>query len=212
MMMVKFGADDVFRSNESTITDDDIDAILARGEARTKEDSEKLQRDMAHTLKNFTLDESLSDMSIYMYGGEDWSKKTQKAMEKQAAATFIDIGQVRANPLNDSQWLMLIFFALEQRDRSKKARYNVNNYFREALGTSSAKKDGPVRLVRAPTMHDFQFFNAKRIEEIVDKENDLAKRRREHKDLLRVSTPLALRSCTDRALNTDGPSERAEGT
>jgi SWI/SNF-related matrix-associated actin-dependent regulator of chromatin subfamily A member 5 len=32
-----FGADKVFRSNEGTITDEDIDLILARGEQKTTE-------------------------------------------------------------------------------------------------------------------------------------------------------------------------------
>ena len=35
--IIRFGADQVFRSKDSTITDEDIDFILARGEAKTQE-------------------------------------------------------------------------------------------------------------------------------------------------------------------------------
>ena len=43
MAAVRFGADSVFRSEESTITDDDIDVILERGAAKTKALAEKIQ-------------------------------------------------------------------------------------------------------------------------------------------------------------------------
>jgi SWI/SNF-related matrix-associated actin-dependent regulator of chromatin subfamily A member 5 len=43
MTMVRFGADEIFKSKSATITDDDIDAILAQGEARTKEMQEKIK-------------------------------------------------------------------------------------------------------------------------------------------------------------------------
>jgi SWI/SNF-related matrix-associated actin-dependent regulator of chromatin subfamily A member 5 len=40
---LRFGADKVFRSKESTITDADIDLILEEGRKRTEEMNEKLQ-------------------------------------------------------------------------------------------------------------------------------------------------------------------------
>jgi len=40
----------------STITDDDIDAILAKGEEKTKKFSEKLRENVQHSLANFSLD------------------------------------------------------------------------------------------------------------------------------------------------------------
>lgn len=48
MAIVRFGADEIFRSSSSSdsgVTDADIDAILAQGEARTKAASDKLKRD-----------------------------------------------------------------------------------------------------------------------------------------------------------------------
>lgn len=41
---IRFGADKIFRSKESTITDDDIDLILEQGRQRTIALNEKLQK------------------------------------------------------------------------------------------------------------------------------------------------------------------------
>jgi SWI/SNF-related matrix-associated actin-dependent regulator of chromatin subfamily A member 5 len=60
MSAIRFGADTVFRSEESTITDEDIDAILARGEAKTKELAEKIQKADKGDLLDFRLDGGVS--------------------------------------------------------------------------------------------------------------------------------------------------------
>ena len=43
MSMVRFGAEKVFQSKDSTITDEDVDAIIAKGEANTAELTEKMK-------------------------------------------------------------------------------------------------------------------------------------------------------------------------
>ncbi|CAI5726104.1 unnamed protein product [Hyaloperonospora brassicae] len=55
MTMVRFGADEIFNARGSMITDDDIDAILARGEERTESTKGKIAPDMQHNLANFSL-------------------------------------------------------------------------------------------------------------------------------------------------------------
>lgn len=60
MAAIRFGADTVFRSEESTITDEDIDAILARGEAKTKELAAKIQQADKGDLLDFRLDGGVS--------------------------------------------------------------------------------------------------------------------------------------------------------
>jgi len=103
MSMVKFGADEIFRSgtgkgdgsgsgDASGITDADIDVLLAKGEERTKASNEKLKRDMAHTLSSFdSLDFSGKDESTLLY-----SEAEQAAMASMATGTslsgFIDFG------------------------------------------------------------------------------------------------------------------------
>lgn len=54
LSMVRFGADEIFKSRDSTITDEDIDLIIARGAQRTEELNEKFQSN-ANTLLDFSL-------------------------------------------------------------------------------------------------------------------------------------------------------------
>lgn len=41
--MVRYGADEVFRSSETSVTDEDINMIIARGELKSQQQTEKLQ-------------------------------------------------------------------------------------------------------------------------------------------------------------------------
>ena len=72
MAAVCFGADQVFHSEESTITDEDIEAILERGRAKTKELSEKLQKAEKGDLLDFRLDGGISAQT---FEGIDCSDK-----------------------------------------------------------------------------------------------------------------------------------------
>ena len=74
-MAVRFGADEIFRSgSEGTITDEDIDAILQRGEERTGELNKKIKSDMQHNLRNFTMDGKKEESDLYAFDGENYKK------------------------------------------------------------------------------------------------------------------------------------------
>lgn len=62
--MVRFGAEMVFSSKDSTITDEDIDRIIAKGEAATAELDAKMKKFTEDAIK-FKMDESgeLPDMN-----------------------------------------------------------------------------------------------------------------------------------------------------
>ena len=55
LKMVKFGADAEFKSEGSTITDDDIDLIISRGQHKTDETSKKLKMECKHDLQSFSM-------------------------------------------------------------------------------------------------------------------------------------------------------------
>jgi SWI/SNF-related matrix-associated actin-dependent regulator of chromatin subfamily A member 5 len=84
MSMVKFGAEAVFSSEGATVTDEDIDLILQKGEKRTDEHTSKLKHDVQHNLANFSLAEP--DTSTFMFEGKDYSSKGKNN-------NFISIGQ-----------------------------------------------------------------------------------------------------------------------
>lgn len=56
--MVRFGAEMVFSSKDSTITDEDIDRIIAKGEAATAELDAKMKKFTEDAIK-FKMDESV---------------------------------------------------------------------------------------------------------------------------------------------------------
>lgn len=60
MAMVKFGADEILRMDDSQgLTDESIDELLRRGEARTEETHARIQKDMqvrTSTVRTCTID------------------------------------------------------------------------------------------------------------------------------------------------------------
>ena len=134
------------RSEAGTITDEDIDIILKRGQEKTEADRDKIKTDMAHNLMNFSLD-TVDESSIYMFGEKDYSAVKGGAF---ASASFINLPQ-----------------------RERKKNYDVNEYYREVLQIAEKKpKPGP-KTIRMPTMHDYQFFDRDRVASIVARENEL---------------------------------------
>lgn len=69
--MIQHGAHDVFESTESTVIDADIEAIIQRGEQKTKELTEKFQQIGFDDLQNFTSEQG----ETYVWEGEDYSNK-----------------------------------------------------------------------------------------------------------------------------------------
>ena len=59
LQMVRFGAEMVFSSKDSTITDEDIDRIIAKGEEATAELDAKMKRFTEDAIK-FKMDDSES--------------------------------------------------------------------------------------------------------------------------------------------------------
>lgn len=159
MTMVRFGADEIFNARGSMITDDDIDAILAKGEERTEAMKSKIAADVQHNLANFSLTGEGNVSSLYEFEGESFAKDT-----------------------NSGQILPSTFIALPQRER--KSNYNEDEYYRQQAGLSKpkkAKKPGS-DTIKVPVVHDYQFFQHDRMVELLTKKTQIENRR---KDLAR---------------------------
>lgn len=74
--MIRHGAENIFASKDSEITDEDIDAILARGERKTEQMKEKLEALGESSLRNFTMENS---ETLYKFEGEDYREKQKLA-------------------------------------------------------------------------------------------------------------------------------------
>ncbi|KAK9509609.1 hypothetical protein O3M35_006882 [Rhynocoris fuscipes] len=139
--MIRHGANHVFASKDSEITDEDIDTILERGEAKTVEMSKKLESlGVDSSLKDFMMDAPTE--SVYQFEGEDYREKQK----------VLGIGN----------WI-------EPPKRERKANYAVDAYFREALRVSEPKAPKAPRPPKQPIVQDFQFF-PNRLFELLDQE------------------------------------------
>ena len=139
---VRFGADKVFRSKESTITDEDIDMILEKGRKRTVEMNEKLQLAEKGDIYDFKLD---GGMSTQVFEGKDYSDKNMRVAELNAmAGIFIDPG--------------------------KRERKAINSYAdsvaRQTVQDEGDKRQKLPRHLRLNKMEDWQFFDKARLNEL----------------------------------------------
>ncbi|XP_003747940.1 chromatin-remodeling complex ATPase chain Iswi [Galendromus occidentalis] len=142
MSMIRHGADKIFASKESEITDEDIDAILEKAERKTEEQNKKYEAMGESSLRNFTMDtQENKGYSVYNFEGEDFREKGKNA------------------GLN---WI-------EPPKRERRANYQVDAYFREALRVSEPKAPKAPRPPKQPNVQDFQFFPP-RLFELLDKE------------------------------------------
>ncbi|XP_013135017.1 PREDICTED: chromatin-remodeling complex ATPase chain Iswi isoform X2 [Papilio polytes] len=140
--MIRHGANHVFSSKDSEITDEDIDTILAKGESKTEELKQKLESLGESSLRAFSMDTPGATDSVYQFEGEDYREKQK----------IIPVGS----------WI-------EPPKRERKANYAVDAYFREALRVSEPKAPKAPRPPKQPIVQDFQFFPP-RLFELLDQE------------------------------------------
>eukprot|EP00042_Codosiga_hollandica_P043781 m.421015 g.421015 ORF g.421015 m.421015 type:complete len:1024 (+) comp56643_c0_seq2:174-3245(+) len=138
--MIQFGAEEIFRSTDSMVSDEDIDSILSRGEKKTAEMNEKLKSLGVESLQNFTFDTASNIMS---FEGEDFRNR-QKS----------NVG---------IKWI-------EPPKRERKTHYSVDRFFSDLLRASSEPKEKKApRPPKQPKIDDFQLYPL-RVIELLEKE------------------------------------------
>ncbi|GBG88593.1 hypothetical protein CBR_g48123 [Chara braunii] len=147
LQMVRFGADKVFSSKDSTITEEDIERIIAKGEEATAELDAKMKK-FSEDAARFKLD---AGASLYSFEGVDY------AQEKDNNKT--DLKRLIAD-----NWI-------EPPKRERKRNYSEADYFRNTMrGSGGPQKPREPRIPRMPHLHDFQFFNVPRLTGLYEKE------------------------------------------
>jgi hypothetical protein len=138
MAAVRFGADTVFRSEESTITDDDIEIILERGKAKTKELAEKrMQKAEKGDLLDFRLDGGISTQT---FEGVDYSDKDLRDHLRMLAANSVGKRDRRPPP----------------------TEYNPIIQSKKSMIVNNKRIKLPMSL-RLPQMEDHHFYNRERL-------------------------------------------------
>ena len=140
MAAIRFGADTVFRSEESTITDEDIEIILERGKAKTKELKEKIQKAEKGDLLDFRLDAGISAQT---FEGVDYSDKELRDQLRLLAADSLGKRERRPPPTN----------------------YNPIMQPKKSMIVNNQRIKLPKSL-RLPQMEDHHFYNRERLLEL----------------------------------------------
>ena len=130
--MVRFGADEVFKSAASTVTDLDIDAILADGEQRTEELKSRIQSGMQHTLQNFVFDGTSNTESTFKLTTDDLLAAESEATLVTSAPVIVDLGK---------------------RERSTRAQFGAD----QAAAIDYRQPKEP-KYPKAPVMGEHQFW------------------------------------------------------
>jgi len=141
---IRFGADKIFRTKESTITDDDIDLILEQGRQRTIAMNEKLKEAEKGDIYDFRLD---GGMSTQVFEGKDYSDRNARDADFAQTLTFIDPGK---------------------RERKPISTYAESNT-RAATDEADKKPKLPKHL-KLPRMEDWQFYEKSRLLELQEEE------------------------------------------
>jgi len=153
MHMVRFGADQILSSKGGTYTDDDIDALIAKGEERTALMQAKLQTNAQHNLASFSLSGEDAEKDILSFDGKNYRDKNKNS------GNFINLPQ-----------------------RERKRNYDVNEYYREAMSTSGSTTETAKKRKKGPTFQDFQLFQVDRLETLNEMERQLSIRKASHLD------------------------------
>ncbi|KQK04320.1 hypothetical protein BRADI_2g12950v3 [Brachypodium distachyon] len=141
LQMVRFGAEKVFSSKDSTITDEDIDRIIAKGEEITAELDAKMKKFTEDAIK-FKMDDTAE-----LYDFDDDKEENKPDFKKIVGDNWI-----------------------EPPRRERKRNYSESEYFKQALRQGAPAKPREPRIPRMPHLHDFQFFNNQRLNELYEKE------------------------------------------
>ncbi|KAI8561580.1 hypothetical protein RHMOL_Rhmol04G0351200 [Rhododendron molle] len=141
LQMVRYGAEMVFSSKDSTITDEDIDRIIAKGEEATAELDAKMKKFTEDAIK-FKMDDTAD-----LYNFDDDKDENKMDFKKIVSDNWI-----------------------EPPRRERKRNYSESEYFKQTMRQGGPARPREPRIPRMPQLHDFQFFNTQRLSELYEKE------------------------------------------
>jgi len=183
---VRFGADKIFKSKDSSITDDDIDMILDVGKRKTQELNEKLTAADKGDLLDFKFDGT----SVNTFEGVDYSAEALANVKAEAE--------------------MLGIFDIGKRER-KEANYNENSLFQQQISANSfaqkkPKKKKAIKLpknYRLPRMDEWQMFDRETLRQIQEEEEAAFRALPEEQQKLAVMKQTSAEQQADAAPSTE---------
>uniref|UniRef100_A0A453DY31 Chromatin-remodeling complex ATPase chain n=1 Tax=Aegilops tauschii subsp. strangulata TaxID=200361 RepID=A0A453DY31_AEGTS len=153
LQMVRYGAEMVFSSKDSTITDEDVDRIIAKGEETKAALDAKMKKFTEDAIK-FKMDDTAE---LYDFDGD-----------KHQLTLLFDC--LKEENEADFKKIVAENLVVELPRRERIRNYNESEYFKQALRQAAPAKPKELRIPKMPTLHDFQFFNSQRLNELYEKE------------------------------------------
>ncbi|KAC9988331.1 hypothetical protein E3N88_44963 [Mikania micrantha] len=188
LQMVRFGAEMVFSSKDSTITDEDIDRIIAKGEEATAELDAKMKKFTEDAIK-FKMDDSKYILCLFCVCVILAEPKHNTYLH--AAADLYDFDDDKDENKFDFKKIVSDNW-VEPPKRERKRNYSESEYFKQTMRQSGPTKPKEPRIPRMPQLHDFQFFNTQRLSELYEKEVRYlmqAQQKNQVKDSIEVDEP-----------------------
>ena len=150
---IRYGADQVFRSQVSSISDEDIDAILEKGRKRTQEMEESLAA-LKGDAFDFKLDGGISTQT---WEGVDYSDRTKRE-EIAGGLAFINTGKRERKPVHFN-------YDAQLRGSAEKDRSASSGKRQPSAAMLKKYKRVPKHL-RLPRMEEYHFFQQERLREL----------------------------------------------
>ncbi|XP_052875160.1 ISWI chromatin-remodeling complex ATPase CHR11-like isoform X1 [Gossypium arboreum] len=114
LQMVRFGAEMVFSSKDSTITDEDIDRIIAKGEAATAELDAKMKKFTEDAIK------SKMDDTAELYEFDDDKDENKFDIKKIVSENSIEPSKRERKRKEESTWHLLMRYCAGFTEQSKR--------------------------------------------------------------------------------------------
>eukprot|EP00921_Rhytidocystis_pertsovi_P007839 GHVQ01012998.1.p1 GENE.GHVQ01012998.1~~GHVQ01012998.1.p1 ORF type:complete len:1022 (+),score=179.83 GHVQ01012998.1:466-3531(+) len=148
LTMVQYGADKIFKAGGS-VTEADLDAILAHGKQRTEAMNAKIQAHVKRSVLDFTVNPNTS--SLYEFEGVDYNEEQRKA--------------------DRSAWAQIAVQTMESRDeREARRRVRLMKQQQEMNRVTRGGAGGVGKVTKLPQMQEWQFYRKGRILELHEKE------------------------------------------
>mmetsp|Transcript_115291 Transcript_115291/g.200731 ORF Transcript_115291/g.200731 Transcript_115291/m.200731 type:complete len:1195 (-) Transcript_115291:403-3987(-) len=104
LSMIRFGAESMFRSKgDDTVTDEDINILLQRGEEKAEQMSSKMQKDCQMSLANFSM--GIEDSNLYEFEGVNYTTQPcrqiylrgidETVVEEDLRMQFLECGEIK---------------------------------------------------------------------------------------------------------------------
>ncbi|GAM25015.1 hypothetical protein SAMD00019534_081900, partial [Acytostelium subglobosum LB1] len=150
LSMIRFGADDIFKCKDSSITDEDIDTILQKGEEKTQQITDRL-KDLAKNPLKLNLDGNL-----YEFDG------------------------VNYRPQHDNFWGGTVTFKRERKPVEGNEEYMRSiGVLPSKPAPKKERKEKKIKPPKQPTIHDFQFY-PEELNALFEKETNAYVKKLEH--------------------------------